>query len=901
MKRRDFITKSTLGAATAGALLSTGLNAADNKTATNASANGSNATNAKGDPITEVMTEGSGAKSGIHIGGIGAGGAELRKDGVFYNWNIANNNPRGSGEFLSNFEHHREERKKGKHNSFYTWEDDESTFFVVRYQEEGKDPIMKILQIESGTSIGNIPEHIYNFPWITGIEKIEYKARFPFANLKYTDSELPLEITLEAYSPFIPHDVKNSSLPVLYFNFNLKHLSDKPADVMLVASMKSQVGYDTMKKYHSSKVDKNSSYVMATMKEERLDEKASSWGQMTLASLSGDSSYHLGWEHRHPYYQNMLTEKQLGNVDDTEGRNYLKDDEGKKMGQAAIFDSVAISKKLKSGDSFAHSFAMSWFFPNNYDLEAKGNPGHYYTNSFKNSGEAAEYAITNKEDLYKKTKLFLDTYYDSSLPQYALDQVNSQLNTFITSSYLSKERKFGIFEGMSINQSWAGLVTTDVDVYGGVMVRSLFPELQIESMRVHKSLQSPTTGEVAHSIKKGFATPEKNIAGVSDRIDLAPQYVMKVCNDYFWNNDLELLKEFWPSMKQAMDYMVRERDLNGDKQPDMTGIMCSYDNFPMYGMASYVQSQWLAALSSTLECAKTLGDNDYIKKYLPIFDSGKKIGEEKLWNGKYYRLYNSDLKKMKTKDGTGREIEKDMSGVDEGCLTDQIIGQWAAHQSGLGYLFNKDHVKQALKEILKMSFKEKFGLRNCSWPGYDFYMPVPSDIWNDQGNTCWSGVELSFASFLMYEGFYEEGLKVTKTVDDRYRKCGRYWDHQEFGGHYYRPMGAWGIINGAAGLSINQGTYSFSPKLKEKNFKLFVSFPGGFGNLVSENGKVTLNVISGALKIKKLNVGNIDFAKTAKANIAGASATAMVMPDKTVSFDFKKTIVVSAKESIEIA
>jgi len=35
--------------------------------------------------------------------------------------------------------------------------------------------------------------------------------------------------------------------------------------------------------------------------------------------------------------------------------------------------------------------------------------------------------------------------------------------------------------------------------------------------------------------------------------------------------------------------------------------------------------------------------------------------------------------------------------------------------------------------------------------------------------------------------FCEEGLAVIKEGDDRYRRSGLYWDHQEFGGHRYRP------------------------------------------------------------------------------------------------------------------
>ena len=42
--------------------------------------------------------------------------------------------------------------------------------------------------------------------------------------------------------------------------------------------------------------------------------------------------------------------------------------------------------------------------------------------------------------------------------------------------------------------------------------------------------------------------------------------------------------------------------------PDMNGIMCSYDNFPMYGLASYIQSQWIVALTMASQVAVDMGD-----------------------------------------------------------------------------------------------------------------------------------------------------------------------------------------------------------------------------------------------------------------------------------------------------
>lgn len=890
MKRRDFITRSSIGAVSAGALL-TGLQAeAKSKDITKKEKYFEAENSQKSIAYKEVMRSSDKARSGVHIGSIGAGGAELRKDGIFHNWSIMNNCPKGTGRFYS---HNVKENRNEWGRNLYPNQDDYVHFFIVRYKANDGEAKMKILQIEEGFKVSGVDMHVYEFPWMSGIEQIECLAAFPTTTLKFTDSEMPFSVELTAWSPFIPHDIKNSSLPVMFFDIKITDVQTS-VEVMITMNNKSLVGYDTPEKVWKSSINKAQNYFSATsIADFKLD--ASSNGSISIGSINTTTSYQLGWGHRHQYHEWVLRNNILKNTDDTkDGRNGFDDKLQKINGDTDNFNSLAISAILSKGQTLENTFVLTWNFPNLYDEASKNIVGHYYSNFFKNSEEVMVYAVANYTSLKDKTYQFLNSFYDSTAPAFALNQVNSQLNTFVTSGLLSKNMEFGVLEGITQHMSWGPVGTTDVNMYGGVMVSSLFPELAKSTMKVHKILQLES-GEIRHSFKKGFAEALLGVAGVTERLDLHAQYAVMTLRDFFLTNDLVYLKEMWPSIKKALEYTLNKRDLNGDQQPDMTGIMSSYDNFAMYGMAAYVQSQWLGALASALEAAKTLKDAEFTKKYAPIFEKGKKLAEQKLWNGKYYRLYNSDLKTMKTKDGAGKEIVKDMAGVDEGCLTDQIIGQWAAHWSGLGDLFDSTNRKTALKNILQMSYKANFGLRNCVWPEDNGGLhPIAADVWVDQANTCWSGVELSFASFLLYEGMYEEALKVIKTVDDRYIKCGRYFDHQEFGGHYFRPMGAWGIVNGMLGLAINQGKYMFSPKVNG-NYKLFFSFPGGFGNVSTANAKTTIAIVSGELQISKLDF----LVKYATANISNQSFKNNAKENKS-SFDFKTMLKIVAGQKIEL-
>lgn len=808
-------------------------------------------------------------RSGAALGGIGAGWFEIRQDGQTYDWNIFNNKPLGVG-------------------AHFTMPTVSMLFFLVRYQVEGFNPKIKLLQIEESHKSAAIEGHemYYIFPWLSGVDKIEYSSTFPFSRLRFIDKEMPFIVDLEAWSPFIPHNEKDSSLPAALFDFTITSMTNKKVDVSIFATLRNAVGYDDKKRTYKSSAILKDDYAALEMSCE-MDKSGYNFGHMGLFSMSPGSSYYLGWEHHHPYYEILLRNKDLPNIDDTDGRNQTDEKTGRKKALERCFSTIGWSTKLNGKkNKINHKLGVTWNFPNLYAEDVrtgkkkKGpylkdqNEGHYYSNFFSSSYEVSQYVADNYERLSTETEAFHDAFFDSSLEEYALDQINSHLNTFITSSWFSREGYFGILEGLSPEQSWAGLATTDVSMYGGVMIASLFPRLDRNTSLLHAQLQRKD-GIVTHSIHKNFKTAaEREVTGV--RLDMPSQFVYMALRAFLWSGDMEYLKKVWPHCKKAISYVLSERDKNKDLLPYMEGIMCSYDNFPMHGVASYVAGQWLAAVHCAYSVAEILGDAEALSEYEQVFEKGKAVFEDKVWNGAYYRLYNNEPQKENDKD--------------EGCLTDQMIGQWALHLVNGPRFLRKDRIDKALKSILSLNFYPEYGLRNCQWPGDEFLHDVKDDTWVDQANTVWSGVELEFASFLLYEGFEKEAYEIIKNVDDRYKKWGLYYDHKEFGGHYYRPMSAWGIINAALGLGIKNHNYSFSPKIQGRKIKLFFTFSGGYAHykrnnkISSETQKIT--PVRGKLIIHSVTLETIIKPVSIKLKLNGEK-----YEDFHIDFDKNKVVV----------
>ena len=782
-------------------------------------------------------------RSGIALGGIGCGCFELRQDGQFCNWHIFNNLPVGRGPL-------------------FTKPNQSVLFFVIRFQVEGEEPHLRLLQIEESHNSAGIAGHEfqYIFPWLQGMDRIGYSATFPFVRLDYYERETPLEISLEAWSPFIPRDQKNSSLPAAYFDFSVRSTSARPVTVTILASMRNWVGYDVREKAWTNRILAGEGFQGFEMSCADMNPAHGSFGSMGVASLHPGSRYHCGWGHWHPYYESLLRDGDLGNVDHTADRNEADIKNGRPWAKHDCFSSIGRTVLLDhKGAGFEHSFVATWDFPNRYgrapdepdtdrlvgwqeppqplNPEAAGLPleGHFYSNFFRSSGEVAAYAAEAAARLRGETRKFHDAFFASSLPGYVLDQVNSHLNTFRTSSWFTKAGNFGIIEGLSPTRAFAGLATTDVAMYGGVATASLFPDLEKAVILAHRRFQNGN-GSVVHLINFNFSEKDPREAD-SKRLDMPGQYASMALRSAFWTGDRDFLEEIWPSVKAALDYVLRERDANGDCLPDMEGIMCSYDNFPMFGIAPFVASQWLLALRSAMEAARLLGDEPALETYARAFEKGLAAFEEAGWNGRYYRLFN---------DVGGSK------GTDEGCLTDQVIGQWGGHLVGLAPLFDSARTRKALGSILRMNFKPSQGLRNCQWPGDSFLHDVDKDTWVDQANTCWTGVELGFAALLLYEGMVKEALDVVQNVDDRHRRWGIYWDHQEFGGHYYRAMSSWSIIHAALGLAIRDGVVSFDPKVTRDGCRLLFVTSDCYGHYEETEDGIVVRVLSGRLKFRQL-------------------------------------------------
>ena len=92
---------------------------------------------------------------------------------------------------------------------------------------EGPVPEWKIFgKDDSGNGLGG---STYGLP---RFESASFLARFPFGTVTLTDSELPVKASITGWSPFIPGDEDNSSLPAGALEYTFSNTSGKPIEAV---------------------------------------------------------------------------------------------------------------------------------------------------------------------------------------------------------------------------------------------------------------------------------------------------------------------------------------------------------------------------------------------------------------------------------------------------------------------------------------------------------------------------------------------------------------------------------------------------------------------------------------------------------------------------------------------
>lgn len=799
------------------------------------------------------------------LGGIGTGSVALCGDGSLRQWQIFN---------------------QVNHEAFLP-----HTFFAIYAKPAGPrgELVAKVLQSDAlyedqdfqmAPSVSDhiVPEEARRLlAQLPGVEATAFVGEYPLAQVHYLDEEVPVEVTLEAHSPFIPLNAKDSGLPAVIFTFTVKNTSQQMLDVSLLATLQNGVGWDGLApivgvecpcyRGNRNSVVRLRGLTAIDMGMASLPADDDHFGRMTLATLNSDATYLCQWDRLDGLWRDFATDGRLANQEDS-----TPSASGHTWNGA-----LAVPLRLCPREQAQVIFLLTWYFPNRYvnwdqsrlgieDRKGKFWLGNRYNGWFDSSLAVAEYLRDNFDRLQEETRCFHDVFYSSTLPCYLLDAIGSQVSTIRTPTCLwVKDGRFYGFEGC------CGASTTHCSLSGccplncthvwnyEMALAKLFPSLERTMRETDLEVQQHPSGYIPHRTVLPLYLPrawDRQIGGPAHpALDGQLGTVLKAYREYRTCGQANWLERMWPHLKLLMDYVLEAHDPDGDgviegEQPN------TYD-ISIYGANTFIGTLFLAALRAAEEMARLQGEEEAAQRYHERYEKGQGRLDTRLWNGEYF-VQDVDLEKYPEQNW----------GL--GCHSDQLLGQWWAHLLDLGYLLPEEHVRSAVQAIFRHNFREglqghlqrprafvcddETGLLNCSWPRGG--RPQVPTLYSDE---VWTGMEYEVAGLLLFEGFVEEALRMVRAVRERQDGTRRSpWNEVECGDHYVRPMSSWALLEAASGYRYDagRGFLGFAPRLTPQDFRCFFITRQGWGTFTQQIAEgrqaETLAVAWGELELKEL-------------------------------------------------
>ncbi len=786
------------------------------------------------------------------LGGIGAGNVSLSGFGGLIDWEIYNRP--SIGAYMP------------------------KTFPVIWAKEKGKDPVCRVLQGKplppfQGGGGGDPNAAGEGLPHM---DSCTFRGEFPFAHIDFACKKLPVTVSLEAYNPFIPSNADDSGFPAAILKYTLTNRTKNPVDATVAWSILNTIGSIGMseKDFTFSKTEfgygQNVNEFVddggvrgLVFRSEKWAEDHPRYGSIALTTPDKSVTalkYWLraGWFNpMHDFWDTFAAKGQF--VD----RDYPPSDE-----KNTDAGSLGIRAKLKPGESKTVTFYVTWHHPNYEmywhnpgsccagsncsDSAPKKNPvwKNYYASQFSSALDVAQKLNRREAELHKATKTFHDALFSTTAPPALLDAVSANLG--IIKSATCIRLTDGTFYGWEGCAPMAGCCEgscTHVWNYQQALA-FLFPELERTMRTADYTYNLRADGGMCFRIQLPIGTPPNDFHACGDG-QLGG--IIKLYRDWKISGDDAWLGAIWPRAKRALEHAWVQWD--PDKDGVIDGVQHNTYDIEFVGPNPMINVFYLGALLAGAEIADRFGDAASAAEYRSIYRKGAAWTDKHLFNGEYY------IQKCDIKNGPQYQFGT-------GCLSDQILGQWVASLSGLGYLLDPKHVRATLKAIFKYNWKEDLtdhanaqrvyaindeaGLLLCSWPRGE--RPAFPFVYSDE---VWTGIEYQVASHLILEGLLTEGLSVVKGCRDRHDGIARNpWDEFECGHHYARALASYGLLTAWSGFTFDKGAgrIGFAPKAYTEKFSTFWAIDGAWGVYAQKGRQASLTVLHGALTLRQLDL-----------------------------------------------
>lgn len=806
------------------------------------------------------------------LGGIGSGGFSISGSGRLVDWSLRN---RPALQSFNGYSH-----------------------FAIKAEHDGKLVDARVLNGPYDLNPSGAPGmrkmfdgfgHGANRQTMVGVphfRQVDFYGRFPTADLVFTDARFPGGVRLTAFSPFIPHEDRDSSMPAALLEFEIVNTTDGELTYTLAGTLGN---YGSNSGRHAFVTDGPVSAMHLTSADPDIRE--TDRGDLTIAT-DAENVEHTDNHFRGQWFDDLAVYwKEFARPGPLPARHY-EQPRSKHMYAQPEHTTLGAKVTIPAGGQKTVRFVISWSFPTgdiywahrtkpDGAIPDKETPTwtNYYSTQWADSLATATDALNRWDSLKARTLAFRDGLFGSTLPPEVKDAASSTLALLRTATVIRLENgELWAWEGQHTNDGSCEGSCTHVWNYQQALPH-LFPAIERTLRETEFTYNMLPSGGLTFRQKLPLGNGFDIIGPCADGHFGA---IIKTFRDWKLSGDTDWLRRYWPQVKRAIEYAWSPE--NPDRwDPDQTGILSGRQHqtldMELFGPNSWLGSMYVAALLATAEMAAALGDNELSEKTARMGKAGAEYIDRELFNGRWFfqKIDLSD-KSVLEPFNTGRaagvladsfmdvywsdEFNEIKYQMGEGCISDQILGQWHAEVAGIGRFLDKDHIETALRSVYANNFRPTLA---------DHFNPCRNYAFEDEGGLLiatypegvrqpmvaapyaeevWTGVEYMSASHMIMHGLVEEGLDVVRAARNRHDGSNRNpWNDIECGSYYARSMSAWQLVNAFSGLDADfvAGTVSFAPKVTG-DYRLFWSAGTAFGTLTRTGDDIRVEILGGTLK-----------------------------------------------------
>ena len=868
--------------------------------------------------IPSTMPMGSGAP----LGGIGAGFVEIRADGCFYEWQIFN-----AGPWAQNAPSTTAPPAPGAQYL---------RFILHTRKAPGETPQVRRLYLRSDEN------DVYSLPFVQDVESIDYSAAFPMTGLRYNDPTLPVQVSAQIFSPFIPGSARDSATPGFHVVYTLENTGKQAVDVSLAAFMDNPLASALPDRRLTNTVSQEQGVTRLFLDTAAHSDLPSGIGNLCLSVTGGDRSHIAGtfkeyalpgncvWRTPRVNYmvlsvlQDFLATGRLPNASGSTdpSRNLPSEAEIDALSESAVRAKIeelsrdALVARVfadagEAGDESGNASARNLLKEVRSNLLGKANeprldwgtgalassvtlaPGQkaeirftlswYFPHHLTTDGREIGHMYANWHSDAAAVNRFLTSHYDqhrAATESFARTLADTSLGDAMAFAWSSQLSSLVTNTWWTKDGSYA--IWEGLGCCGlsttDVDYQGSFPVVALFPELKLSQMQRI----VAH--QNALGQVPHNFDGDLDRVD--DGFARVDMNPQFV---MMVCRDYlWTGdrayLQSMWPHVVRAMafteslDTNSDSLPDRDTGLQTYDQWRMRGTPAYIASLWIGALRAAVRIAEELHQPGEAARWSQLLARASASFDSMLFNGEYFSLWV---------DGARR---------DELCMTDQVSGEWFAHLIGLPGTTSAKNLAQAIDSIFKQNFNPEFGLHNATAPRRGAGLLALNNL---QAGGLWSGIEFAFAALLMDHGRYADGVKIVEATHRRYLRAGQPWNHVECGGHYSRAMSSWATLLAATGFKpdLPNRTLAILPGVTG-DFRAPWATASGFGAIARAGTTLALHCAQGKLEFSSLKLP----AEAGSARIGVRPlATRAIKTEAGVTLEFAPAVALNAGDTLYVS